>query len=114
MRRVLWRCWRGVSGRGVRDWALVLICFVVRRWGSSESDLSGSLSSWSVIDRLHKISHPTLVINGIEDEAQGECVYPFFEKLSKVKWVRFDKSSHLPLREERERYFEVVAGSLKG
>lgn len=83
------------------------------RWGTSEWNLSGSLHSWTVEDRLHTITCPTLVINGLDDEAQDECVYPFFERIPKVKWVRFDKSSHLPFWEEEERYMEVVGGFLK-
>lgn len=93
---------------------LITLCENVyaARWGTSEFNLSGSLKSWSVIDKLHTISCPTLVINGIDDEAQDECVYPFFEKIPKVKWVRFDMSSHMPFWEERGRYFEVVTGFL--
>lgn len=51
-------------------------------------------------------------MNGVEDEAQDECVVPFFEKIPQVKWVQFANSSHMPFYEEKERYFQVVGDFL--
>ena len=71
--------------------------------------INGTLKDWSVVDRLHAITCPTLIINGVDDEAQDECVAPFFEGIPKAKWVQLAKSSHMPFYEEPERYFEVIS-----
>lgn len=55
------------------------------RLGPSEFHITGTLKTWSVIDKVHAISVPTLLTNGAADEAQDECVEPFFDKIPKVK-----------------------------
>ncbi|KAJ7463275.1 proline iminopeptidase [Mycena latifolia] len=59
------------------------------------------LKDWTIVDRLHEISVPYLVINGKYDLAQ-DFVIP------KVKWIRYENASHLPMWEERERYIQDV------
>ncbi|EIN10808.1 proline iminopeptidase [Punctularia strigosozonata HHB-11173 SS5] len=81
--------------------------------GPSEFHIIGSLRDWSILDQIHSISVPTLLINGRYDEATDEVVQPFFDSIPKVKWVTFSESSHMPQWEERERYMEVVASFLK-
>jgi len=66
-----------------------------------------------VIDRLHNIQVPTLVINGRYDEAQDNCVEPFFREIPKAKWITLEKSSHMSMFEERERYIQIVGDFLK-
>lgn len=68
----------------------------------------GELSSWSIIDRVHLIAVPALVINGKKDIAQDFVVRPFFEKIQKVKWRTFESSSHTPMWEEREEFNKEV------
>ncbi|KAL5530947.1 hypothetical protein ACEPAG_3823 [Sanghuangporus baumii] len=82
-------------------------------FGNSELNITGSLRNWTVIDKLGSITVETLIMNGVDDEAQDECMQPFFDKIPKVKWVRFEKSSHMPFYEERERYFEVLGSFLR-
>ncbi|EED80167.1 predicted protein [Postia placenta Mad-698-R] len=62
-------------------------------------DLMGNLKTWS----------PTLILNGVDDEAGDICVSPLFWKIPKAKWVKFAHSSHMPFFEEKEKYLEVVA-----
>jgi len=76
--------------------------------GHSEFFVTGTLKNWSVVDDLHKIKVPTLVLNGAYDEAQDECVEPFVKLIPDVKWVRFEGSSHFPQWEERELYVKTV------
>ncbi|KAH6715486.1 Alpha/Beta hydrolase protein [Leptodontidium sp. 2 PMI_412] len=76
--------------------------------GPSEFFVSGTLKTWTVIDEVHKIEVPTLLINGRYDEAQDEVVEPFFRNIKKVKWVRFAESSHMPHLEEADEFMEVV------
>jgi pimeloyl-ACP methyl ester carboxylesterase len=61
-----------------------------------------------VVDQLHKIGVPSLIINGRYDPAQDFVVAPFFARIPRVKWVHFEESSHTPFWEERERYMEIV------
>ncbi|CZT05972.1 hypothetical protein WAI453_005288 [Rhynchosporium graminicola] len=76
--------------------------------GPSEFFISGTLQTWTVVDELHKIEVPTLLINGKYDEAQDEVVDPFFKNIKTVKWERFEDSSHMPHLEEADRFMEVV------
>ncbi|KAL5492915.1 hypothetical protein ACEPAI_4363 [Sanghuangporus weigelae] len=82
-------------------------------FGNSELNITGSLRNWTVIDKLGSITVETLIMNGVDDEAQDESMQPFFDKIPKVKWVRFEKSSHMPFYEEKERYFEVLGSFLR-
>lgn len=70
------------------------------------------LNNWSCIDRLHNVKAVTLVINGRLDIGQDFVCSPFFYKINKCKWVRFEESSHMSFWEERERYMEVLGGFL--
>ncbi|KAH9828770.1 proline iminopeptidase [Rhodofomes roseus] len=72
----------------------------------------GELASWTIVDRLHLIRVPTLVINGRMDVAQDFVVRPFFEKIQKVKWRTFESSSHTPMWEEREAFNQEVLAFL--
>ena len=82
------------------------------RNGPSEFFITGNLKDWKITDEIHKIRVPTLLINGRYDEAQDRAVQPFFEKIDKVKWVRFAESSHMPMFEEGELYNQVVGDFL--
>lgn len=81
------------------------------RFGTSEFNMTGTLNSWSVVDRLHTITCPTLVVNGTEEGAQDFVIAPFLERIPKVKWVKFAKS-HCPFFEDKEYYFRTVGGFL--
>jgi len=81
--------------------------------GPNEFVMLGTLKGWSVIDELHNINVPTLLINGHYDEAQDEAVLPFFLNIQSCKWVQFANSSHMPQWEEKERYLQMVGEFLK-
>ncbi|KAJ7260618.1 proline-specific peptidase, partial [Mycena rebaudengoi] len=76
--------------------------------GPSEFNITGTMKAWTVVDDLHKISMPTLLINGRYDDAQDVGVVPFFDKIASVKWIQFAESSHMPFFEENTRYMQVV------
>ncbi|MCJ1376732.1 hypothetical protein MMC20_007977 [Loxospora ochrophaea] len=82
--------------------------------GPSEFHITGIMKDWSVVDRLHLIDVPALLINGRYDAAQNEVVEPFFRLIRKVKWVQFARSSHMPHYEEREAFREAMGGFLEG
>jgi pimeloyl-ACP methyl ester carboxylesterase len=57
---------------------------------------------------------PTLVINGRYDIAQDSVQIPFFQRIPRVKWVRFEESSHCPFWEtERARYMQTIEEFLR-
>jgi pimeloyl-ACP methyl ester carboxylesterase len=67
------------------------------------------MADWDIRDEIHLIDVPTLIINGANDWVQDFVIEPFFSLIRKpVKWVRFERSSHTPFWEERDRYNEVV------
>ncbi|KAI0781634.1 proline-specific peptidase [Irpex lacteus] len=77
-------------------------------WGPSEWAVTGTLGTWSVLDKLGSIDVPVLLLNGRFDEAQDSCMSVFFNCLNKVKWVQFANASHMAHYEERERFMQVV------
>jgi len=69
--------------------------------GPNEFHVIGSLKTWSVIDRLHRINAPTFVFRGAYDEATADCVQPFLDNIPTVKSMVFANSSHMPHVEEK-------------
>ena len=45
----------------------------------------GALAGWSIVDGLHSINVPTLLLNGRADMAQDFVVQPFFGRVPKIK-----------------------------
>ncbi|KIW99527.1 uncharacterized protein Z518_11266 [Rhinocladiella mackenziei CBS 650.93] len=82
--------------------------------GPSEFTVIGNLKDWSVVDQVHKISVPTLVLNAEFDEARDSCVYPYFSGIPKVKWYTFPGASHCTNVEIPDKYMAVVAEFLLG
>ncbi len=80
--------------------------------GPSEFHVVGTLKPWSVIDRLHRIDVPTLLISGRHDEATQACVQPFADNIPDVRWRIFEESSHMPHVEEKEACLATVAAFL--
>jgi L-proline amide hydrolase len=80
--------------------------------GPSEFCCIGTLRNWSVVDKVHKITAPTLLASGRFDEATPGTVQPFFDNIPDVRWEIFENSSHMPFVEEPERYLSVVEAFL--
>ncbi|KAH8554947.1 Alpha/Beta hydrolase protein, partial [Umbelopsis sp. PMI_123] len=81
-------------------------------FGVSDFMITAAMKNWSVIDEIHKVAASTLITNGCDEGADDAAVSPFFERISKVKWVKFYHSAHVPHLEERERFYDVVANFL--
>jgi len=81
--------------------------------GPTEFHVIGTLKDWSVIDRLHNIEAPTLLISGRHDEATPKVVQPFADNIPDVRWTIFEHSSHMPHVEEREACMKVVRAFLE-
>jgi len=82
--------------------------------GPSEFNVIGTLKSWSIVDIIHNIPCPVLLISAPLDAIQEIAVLPFFLNIPKVKWVELQNSTHLPLFEEPEKYFRVILDFLQG
>jgi L-proline amide hydrolase len=80
--------------------------------GPSEFHVIGSLKHWSIIDRLHKVQVPTLLISGKYDEATPATVQPYKDNIKGARWQIFENSSHMPHVEETELYMKTVGAFL--
>lgn len=80
--------------------------------GPTEFHVIGSLRDWTIVDRLHRVEAPTLVISGRYDEATPLVVSPYAERIPGAEWVVFEQSSHMPHVEEREACMALVTGFL--
>ncbi|KAF9482289.1 proline-specific peptidase [Pholiota conissans] len=72
-------------------------------WGASEFRPTGILKDWTVVDFLHRIQCPSLLLSGRMDQAQEIAYSPFLTNLPNIKWINFENSSHLPQYEEPEK-----------
>jgi L-proline amide hydrolase len=81
--------------------------------GPNEFHIVGTLGDWSVADRAHLITAPTLLVNGAHDEATAATMQPFHDAIPDVRWEVFAESSHMPHVEEEERFLEVVGAFLR-
>ena len=80
--------------------------------GPSEFHVTGTLRSWSVIDRLNEISVPTLFTCGRHDECTPEMSAGIASAIPGADLVIFEESAHFAHAEEPERYRQVVAAFL--
>ena len=81
--------------------------------GPSEFHCIGTIRTWTIIDRLHQITAPTLLISGRHDEATEAVVQPFADLIPDVRWTIFENSSHLPHIEETAGFLELVESFLE-
>ena len=80
--------------------------------GPNEFFCIGTLRDWTIVERLHSIAVPTLLMSGRFDEATPATVQPFFDRIDDVRWEIFEASSHMPFLEERARYMNVLEAFL--
>lgn len=80
--------------------------------GPNEFYVIGTLKTWSVIDQVHRIDVPTLLISGRYDEATPAVVQPFKDNIRGARWEIFEHSSHMPHVEEQEKCMAVVGAFL--
>lgn len=80
--------------------------------GPNEFHVVGTLRDWTVIDRLHRINVPVLLISGAHDEATEGTMQPFADRIEDVRWHIFPNSSHMPHVEEFDDCMRVVGAFL--
>jgi len=76
--------------------------------GPNEFTIMGNIRYWDVTNQLHKIRIPTLVTGGKYDEVSQKVARGIHRGIKRSKLVTFQKSSHLPMWEEREKFVAVV------
>ena len=69
--------------------------------------------NWSIVDRVHGVDVPTLVINGRYDFVQDYVTEAYAKNIPGARWIKFSESSHMPFWEERRAYMAVVGGFLR-
>ncbi len=80
--------------------------------GPNEFTIIGSMKYWDVTDKLRNIRVPTLVTGGKYDEVSPKVAESIHCGINGSKRVTFQKSSHLPFWEERDKYMKVVVSFL--
>ena len=82
--------------------------------GPNEFTIIGTIKDWDVTDRLPTIHIPTLVTVGRYDEVTPRVAESIHRGIKGSKLVRFEKSAHLAMWEERSHYIEVLRNFLDG
>jgi len=82
--------------------------------GPNEFTIIGTIKDWDVTDQLRTIQIPTLVTVGRYDEVTPRVAESIHRGIRGSKLVRFEKSAHLAMWEERAHYIEVLRDFLDG
>jgi len=82
--------------------------------GPNEFTIIGTIKDWDVTDQLPTIRIPALVTVGRYDEVTPRVAESIHRGIQGSKLVRFEKSAHLAMWEERAHYIEVLRDFLNG
>jgi proline-specific peptidase len=77
--------------------------------GPNEFTIVGTMKDIDLTDRLPSIRVPTLVTGGRYDEVTPKVARSIRSGIPRARQVVFERSSHLPFWEERDRFLRVVA-----
>jgi L-proline amide hydrolase len=77
--------------------------------GPNEFHVIGTLGDWTIIDRLHQVVAPTLVIAGEYDEATPATWRPYVERIADARSRVFDDASHCTHLEQPAEFRAVIA-----
>ncbi|MGB9022882.1 MAG: proline iminopeptidase-family hydrolase [Candidatus Bathyarchaeia archaeon] len=76
--------------------------------GPNEFTITGNLRDWDITARLPEIHIPTLVTVGRYDEVTPKVAETIHRGIPGSELVLFEKSAHVAMLEERERYLSAV------
>ncbi|KAK5064840.1 hypothetical protein LTR84_000674 [Exophiala bonariae] len=76
--------------------------------GPDEFDWVGTMATWTMEGRAHLIKVRTLLMNGAQEGAD-DLSQSEFKKFVDADWVKFDKSTHMPHWEERDKFMRTVS-----
>lgn len=74
--------------------------------GPNEFLYIGNLKDWNRIPEMHRIAVPALVLVGLHDELPPSCAMRMKHALPNAEIEVFSNSSHMPMHEEPDAYFE--------
>ena len=77
-------------------------------WGPNEFTPTGTLAGFDVIDQLHEINVPCLIMSGQRDLCSPYIAKTMFDNIPNSKWELFEYSGHMPFLEEHEKYTKVL------
>ncbi|MBT1677870.1 proline iminopeptidase-family hydrolase [Curtobacterium flaccumfaciens pv. flaccumfaciens] len=80
--------------------------------GPNEFHVIGTMRDWTVVDRLDRVTVPTLVVAGEHDEATPATWAPFVERIADVRQHVFPGASHCSHLEQPAEFRRVVAAFL--
>jgi proline iminopeptidase len=80
--------------------------------GPNEFTIIGNMRYWDVTDQISRINVPTLVTGGRYDEVTPKVAQSIHKGIKGSKIVIFEKSAHLPMWEERDKYIKTLADFL--
>jgi L-proline amide hydrolase len=78
-------------------------------YGPNEFHVLGTLWEWNIVDRLHLITAPTLVVAGEFDEATPATWAPYVENIADVRSHVFPDASHCTHLEKPVEFRAVIA-----
>lgn len=82
-------------------------------FGPSVFHINGTVRDWQVLDRLHEIPVPTLVLAGRYDECVPEHMREMHRRIAGSRFQLFESSSHMPFIEEPEAFDRVMRDFLR-
>jgi L-proline amide hydrolase len=77
-------------------------------WGASEVSVTGSLRTWSAIDRTGELTMPVLLTSGRHDEVTPDLMHQAVTQLPGAQWRLFEHSAHMPHLSETGPYLDAV------
>ncbi len=80
--------------------------------GPNEFTVSGTLSGWTITERLGEIRVPTLVTSGRYDECTPLIAKTVVDAIPGAEWAVFEESSHMQFTEEPELYLQTLGAFL--
>ena len=80
--------------------------------GPSEFTVTGTLKTWDIMDRLHEISVPTLLVGGSYDECRPDHLANMHRRIPGSRLVIIENASHLCFAEQPEVFTKVITSFL--
>ena len=76
--------------------------------GPSEFTVTGTLKTWTVMDRLGEITVPTLLVGGRYDECTPDHMEEMHRRIPGSQLATIEDASHLCFAEQPEKFNELV------
>lgn len=101
--------WPDAVNRSLSDWNMGPYNAIQ---GPNEFCYTGSIKDKNWLPELHRVKQPALVLCGLHDELTPACSMKIHDALPNSQIKVFKNSSHLPMWEEPEAYFETLLAFL--